>query len=777
LTVNPAGSGGALTAAQVLGGGHAGTWLELASAAGSLFEIFELDLSGIPVDAFFVSASVEFAHWCEVRDGIRVRLVGIRADGSISLGADPGEYFAEPLGLYEAEYGPTVTELGGVALSEFPRLGIAIQSSQRHPALTSHQLYWAQVFLGYEMGRPVISGLTGPATPGAPITWAYSSSTGLPQAQYELMVIAGSNQDPTKATAGLSALHATGGQIIYSSGVTPGPLVRSVVLADAPLGRGPSTVALRVWAEMPSGVLIPSVWATANFDIAGAAPAGPTSPVAPTFNSAKGGVEAVVTPPAGVTRAFLARSLDAGQSWAVAGPITQRNLTTDDVQVLDSTILFYSRPGLPDGVDVSTFLMEWQYGNGLGPWSPNADGSASDGYYYPNVPAGSSPGQYASYLFARDADGTPYLETRITDAYTGTSPQHASQLWRMYDRFRHPWGEGDPFPADAYFSWDMFFPEAIKFDNILGGNYGYTNQIQWFSHGGSPLFVMGAGWNTTNDTFFRWHTAGSGVNGGTELSLIGGPKPVPVGKWFRMEVRFKRSTAADGRVEVWQDGVKIIDYTGITTGAWSGQVDTSWGNYGYLLIPSDPRVRYRRVRVSTTAVTPLLGSWKLLDYAAPLMVPAAQFAVSFDSGPMTETSAPVLLGGPISTVAADWFLIVPDAPELSTRIEVADVQMSKGKRSVTAEQAGASITATSRPLAQRVSLKIRTRSKAERLAVDAALDSGLALRLVDVFGREWLVRPTSGTDDQIQRWQPIPPEITGLRDGHILSVNLVEVRR
>ena len=96
-------------------------------------------------------------------------------------------------------------------------------------------------------------------------------------------------------------------------------------------------------------------------------------------------------------------------------------------------------------------------------------------------------------------------------------------------------------------------------------------------------------------------------------------------------------------------------------------------------------------------------------------------------------------------------------------------------RSITAEQPGAAVTATSLPLATRMSLGLYVMTNADRLALEAIVNAGEAIRLVDVFGREWLTRPTSGIRHEILRTKPLASESTGLRDAHIVYVDLIEV--
>jgi hypothetical protein len=49
--------------------------------------------------------------------------------------------------------------------------------------------------------------------------------------------------------------------------------------------------------------------------------------------------------------------------------------------------------------------------------------------------------------------------------------------------------------------------------------------------------------------------------------------PIPIAKWFHVEVYFKRAKDASGELSVWQDGVLAADLKGLTTD------DTDWGQW------------------------------------------------------------------------------------------------------------------------------------------------------------------------------------------------------
>lgn len=75
-------------------------------------------------------------------------------------------------------------------------------------------------------------------------------------------------------------------------------------------------------------------------------------------------------------------------------------------------------------------------------------------------------------------------------------------------------------------------------------------------------------------------------------------RPLPVGRWFRLQAFLRQSKDFDGRLTVWQDGVRIFDLDGIRTcydnptyNAW--RCDNAWSvnNYSDGLTPN-PAVLY-----------------------------------------------------------------------------------------------------------------------------------------------------------------------------------------
>ena len=273
-------------------------------------------------------------------------------------------------------------------------------------------------------------------------------------------------------------------------------------------------------------------------------------------------------------------------------------------QLSPAQVLFFSSANLPAGVTSTRDLPEWE----LGQFSTftNADGTASRGYWYPNVASGSAPYSDADYAFMLDPDpvsGNAVLRTQVTD---GFATSNAAQLWRNYDWSAEP--EGAALPLDAYYSWWMRFPQEISYLNSSGPTFGFTNHWQLYGVAGAnqgPFVSIGAGRNTTHDTYFRWHF-NLDDRAVFDLPLLI-DEPVPVDQWIFIECRVKASTGTDGRWECWIDGRKVLDYTGIIYNTGTTRFGTSWGNYGTLQTPTDPVIFYDDIAITTTPILPLLA--------------------------------------------------------------------------------------------------------------------------------------------------------------------------
>lgn len=310
------------------------TWIDISNAAGSLYEVLELDLGSLPTGSVITSANVEIGHSCSVRNAVRLVLVGINADGTIEpcIEQQPSGYTPVPVGeiaeVSTADWDQTAV---GTPLSSFSRLGVAIISSVAHPFVEDHRIYWVRSKVTYDEGGPVVLNVVGPATAGDPITWDYASAAGLPMTHFQVRVINGSAQDPDATTTPANPLDPSAADLVYDSGQVASVLGRSLSIDDAPLSNGTHTVAVRAWASTTTGQSVASDWATADFDISGTPTAPGTQATEPVFNETTGGVDVEVAVPAGVTRAWLLRSEDSGATYQVVegAPFTVTPLTTE----------------------------------------------------------------------------------------------------------------------------------------------------------------------------------------------------------------------------------------------------------------------------------------------------------------------------------------------------------------------------------------------------------------------------------------------------------------
>lgn len=503
VALTPASGAGSLSTVQVLDPGAADAWLEIGAAVGAFYEVIEVDMSWLASGAFITGAAIEFTHSSDVRSPLRVTLAGIDGTGTLRVAGElrTGGYFTASDGSESTVDTGAWTEIDGSPVSDFDRLAVVLISSARPTGLTSHKVSAVSVTVDYIEGGPVVSGVTGPDVASAAITWDYTSSSGLPQTHTEVRILAGAGRDPeVDLFLARNALDPLSGEILYSSGQVAGSLGGALSLADiAPLARGPMTVAVRAWARLPNGQTVASDWATDTFDIAGDPPAVAAHPTDPVFNPDKGGVDLELVAPAGVSRAWLARSIDGGVTWSITPPFS--------------------------------------------------------------------------------------------------------------------------------------------------------------------------------------------------------------------------------------------------------------------------------VVASTTQTVTCLG--------CPLQEPDVRYQASYDDGPMTETTAPVDVGGSISTTGHEgWYFVVPSDPDLTIHFlagEIAGFSTTLPKGSTVIAQPEGSIVASSPPLPALHTLSVRCFNEAQRLALIAAIDSQAPMRLINVLGREWRVRPYGNTVEQLQRAQPLASETTGLRDFHVYDIELAEI--
>lgn len=312
------------------------TWLELAGSAGKMYEVLEFDLMSLPTAAVITAASISFAHSSNVSSALRIALCGINDDDTIVL-AQEHQLGYRPSSTSTVETVETAqwTELEDAsALWTFDRLGVVLFSTSAAAGIEEHKLYWVNALLEYEEGGPVVSNVAGPTNPGDPITWEYSSDSGLVSTAYQLMVVYGSAQDPDAAVVADNPMDPATGEIVYDSGKVFDSVARSLTISDAPLARDTCTFAVRAWARLPTGDEIVSDWSTDSVDISGSAPSAPAQSTNPSWTPTTGGVQLTVATPASVSRAWILRSVDSGSTWTVATEIGPTTVTPSSSAVI-----------------------------------------------------------------------------------------------------------------------------------------------------------------------------------------------------------------------------------------------------------------------------------------------------------------------------------------------------------------------------------------------------------------------------------------------------------
>lgn len=149
------------------------------------------------------------------------------------------------------------------------------------------------------------------------------------------------------------------------------------------------------------------------------------------------------------------------------------------------------------------------------------------------------------------------------------------------------------FPRDAYYSAWYFIPEA-------SANRGVWNLFHFQGgEGPGPMELDGL-----------WDVSIARSAGGelrlfllhyfpTPTTIDAGFPPIPIGKWFKIEVHFRRASDATGELAVYQDDERIVRLTDVVTD------DTHWGqwyvgNLANSLMPPDSTVYVDDVMIRAT---------------------------------------------------------------------------------------------------------------------------------------------------------------------------------
>ncbi len=144
-----------------------------------------------------------------------------------------------------------------------------------------------------------------------------------------------------------------------------------------------------------------------------------------------------------------------------------------------------------------------------------------------------------------------------------------------------------------------------------------------------------------------------------------------VGRWVHIEAFLKQSDAGTGRFTVWQDGVQIFDFTGITTKYPGGRQDWSVNAYGDGINPSSVVTYIDDAAISTIRIGPNGSNPTVTPPTAPASptrtpTPAAT-APPTATATATSTPAPVQpipTTGPASPAPTASYRVTDDAVRL-----------------------------------------------------------------------------------------------------------------
>lgn len=239
---------------------------------------------------------------------------------------------------------------------------------------------------------------------------------------------------------------------------------------------------------------------------------------------------------------------------------------------------------LPEGVQDD---IVWHAGHETGDFSEWED-YGTDGYYSgggifitdrKNTATKLSSGIYFS--------GAHSIATSIFNAYRAENGNKAVRLMRWTDK---PWDKnGDYFPVRAYYSVWICFPHQYnpnKYEPWDPGDGGWWNTFQFKSdnHAGSqPVVTLDIYFDEDNQQMHyglvtKDYPDHNSYDHTQTYHMQDDPLPIPVNRWFHVEVYLEKTKSYDGRIAVWQDGIKIFDITGVRTSLID---DITWGIGNY----------------------------------------------------------------------------------------------------------------------------------------------------------------------------------------------------
>jgi hypothetical protein len=380
--------------------------------------------------------------------------------------------------------------------------------------------------------------------------------------------------------------------------LSPGASVTATLQVTSPAGAANSSNAINATVTNQAAATY-SRLASTTYVIAN------TAPGAPTIGSATAGnAQATVsfTPPASnggspITSYTVTASPGGRTASGTASPLTVTGLTNGTAYTFAVTATNAVGTGAASAASNSVTPA------GTSPgilWSANHE---SGNFSEWSADGGGMAQGFRNYV--ADTTGTVKVEVSTAQAQSGTRsarlemPQgtgNQAQLIR--------WRESQT-NADLYYSVWLYFPQNI---DTRGG--GWFNLLQIHTKNGGWTIPIGIEVKTQangTNTFFLhspYSTTSAWNTGGMPYWEYTSTVPIPIGRWFNVELRFKRDPS-QGVVQFWQEGAQIFNVQNVqTTHAGATYHEFYVNIYGLGISPSPTVIYVDNVTISRTRIGP-----------------------------------------------------------------------------------------------------------------------------------------------------------------------------
>lgn len=237
-------------------------------------------------------------------------------------------------------------------------------------------------------------------------------------------------------------------------------------------------------------------------------------------------------------------------------PTTSRNAFGQSIAVVICAVVVAVALGLVLHRNATTVVWSaGMEGGTLDQWS-SGDGG---GIYYSGI-------SNADAVRNRAHSGTYALRAEISTPWTPASGVRALR-WAELRRLRQ-----------AYFGVWLYVPVSYELTgDPRSGRYWNVFQFKSRTSDGSrvdPVWALYAAPDGAGHLYLRtgWGWGGTMLAGPTSGQPIGGKwfeptrrTPIPIGRWFHLQVFLRQSRGFDGRFVVWQDGARLFDFDHIRT--------------------------------------------------------------------------------------------------------------------------------------------------------------------------------------------------------------------